>query len=324
VLAALVAWWGLTLGMAGRSAALFGERMIFWHDQEWFGAEYRVGEAPPLVNVGEVFRIPVTLRNTGTIEWPRAGDRPTHLAYHWEPLEGTATLTEFEGVRTELPSDVGPGDILRVVASVRAPPYEGSYRLRWDLVQEGITWFSERGVPMPEQQIEVTTGIGSLPPALEGDVAPPPVGPSPPSRPALWRAAWVLFVERPLLGIGPDNFRRRYQSILGAAPTGQPYTDTRLHANSLYFETLADLGVAGVGALALIAYALARSLRGHWRAASVAGLGCSVAASVFFVHGLLDYFFEFTPLFGLFWLLLGLSAACELERRNGETRGSPR
>jgi hypothetical protein len=51
-------------------------------------------------------------------------------------------------------------------------------------------------------------------------------------------------------------------------------------------------------------------LRRHGRTASVAGLGTAIAAGTFFVHGAFDYFFEFTPLLGLFWLLLGLTAAC--------------
>jgi hypothetical protein len=31
-----------------------------------------------------------------------------------------------------------------------------------------------------------------------------------------------------------------------------------------------------------------------------------VAIGTFFVHGCVDYFFEFTPTFGLWWLLLAL------------------
>ncbi len=153
----------------------------------------------------------------------------------------------------------------------------------------------------PREGIELPVWTTPVPRVMSAPPAPP--------RPTLWRAALVLWHQRPLLGVGPDNFRRRYQAILSPAPSGQPYTDTRLHANSLYFETLADLGLAGIAVLAWIALALSRQIRRQVSADDLAGLGCSVAAGTFFVHGGLDYFFEFTPLFGLFWVLLGLSAA---------------
>ena len=59
-------------------------------------------------------------------------------------------------------------------------------------------------------------------------------------RGILWRAAFVAWRAHPLLGIGPDNFRHRSREFLGRA------SDERMHANSLYFETLADLGCAGL------------------------------------------------------------------------------
>ena len=60
--------------------------------------------------------------------------------------------------------------------------------------------------------------------------------------------------EHPLLGLGPDNFRRAYNRYLGLR---RP--DERLHANNLYFETLASLGLAGIGG----AGAARRRLRGR-------------------------------------------------------------
>jgi hypothetical protein len=312
VLGVLFASWAVTLALGGvRSGigSLLGERLRFWHDESWFGVEYRVGAAPAVVHAGEWFHIPITLRNTGTVVWPRAGDRPTRLAYHWEPLERPATLADYEGVRTELPIDVPPGGALGLLARARGPASVGAYRLRWDLVQEDVTWFSDRGNPMPVQEILVAEALDEVSPEPGADETAPVVSPPPPARPALWRAAVTLWRERPLLGVGPDNFRRRYPSVLPLAPTGQPYSDTRIHANNLYFETLADLGLAGVAALAAVGWALVRGVRAHRAAGRLSGLASGVAAGTFFIHGLLDYFFEFTPLFGLFWLLLGLEEA---------------
>jgi hypothetical protein len=300
-----------SLASSATSGSLLGQRLQWWHDEKWFRAEYQVDQAPLTVGVSEAFAVPVTVRNTGALPWSSAGDHQTRLAYHWEPLTGRTTLADFEGLRTELPADVPPGGVLDLIGNVRSPKTEGTYRLQWDLVEEGVTWFSEQGNAMPEQRVDVTLTASGASPSREPGVARPTIAPPPPRRSALWRAAFILWRERPLFGIGPDNFRRRYQGVLSPAPTGQPYTDTRLHANSLYFETLADLGLVGIAALALIAFALVRLLRRHHVTGSLAGLGCGVAAVTFFVHGGLDYFFEFTPTFGLFWVLLGLTAARE-------------
>jgi hypothetical protein len=306
--------------VGSRFGSLLGERLQWWQDENWFHAEYALGTTPQLVRVGQRFEVPVGLRNTGKIVWRRAGDHPTHLSYHWERVDqyssgvrpnSAPALGEYEGIRTDLPSDVPPGETCNVMAVVRGPAAPGAYRLRWDLVQEGVTWFGDQGNPLPEARVDATDADEPTPPPTS-EVELPAAYPAPPSRFALWRAATVLWRERPLLGVGPDNFRRRYQAVLSPSPGAQPYTDTRLHANNMYFETLADLGLIGFSALVFIACALARLLRAHQQAGSIAGLGFGVSASTFFVHGTSDYFLEFTPLLCLFWLLLGLSAATRL------------
>jgi hypothetical protein len=314
VLAALsiVALW------QGRSGSPLGQRLQWWHDDRWFGARYFVPEGARTVPEGQRFDVAVSLENTGTIAWQHDGTVPTRLAYHWylEPADGTAArLVDFDGQRTELTEDVPPGGIVHLAAAVQAPAVAGTYRLSWDLVQETVTWFSDRGTPMESETVLVRPASGrpapeSFPPGAPAAVTPPASLPSLPSRLVLWRAAVGLWRERPLLGIGPDNFRRRYEAVVPPLPSGR-YEDTRVHANSLYFETLADLGLAGLAALVALAVALARTLHRHAEARSLAGLGCATAAAAFFVHGLLDYFFEFTPLFGLFWVTLGLTAAFE-------------
>ncbi|MDP9148846.1 MAG: O-antigen ligase family protein [Myxococcota bacterium] len=306
--------------LATGSGSQVGARLRWWHDGEWLRAEYRVDETRRALRPRESFRVPITLRNTGAVTWPRSGERPVHLAYHWERTDGPSTLADYEGLRTPLPADVPPGGKIEVVALAQAPSVRGAYRLRWDLAQEHTAWFSDRGNPMPAQPVEIQGEAQSGTLALSASElqGPPTVAPQPPSRLALWRAAVLLWSEHPLLGIGPDNFRRRYEAVLSPAPNGQPYTDARIHANSLFFETLADLGLVGLAGLALIARALVLSLARHAAAGWLAGIGAGVAAGAFFVHGALDYFFEFTPLFGLFWLLLGLTA-CHGGRPSSET-----
>jgi hypothetical protein len=293
------------------AGSLLGQRLEFWHDDAWYGVTYEVHGVPEAVKRGELFRTRVTLRNTGTIAWRREGDQPTRLSYRWYTVaSGVARLPLApEGRRTTLPVDVPPGGVVEVVAVARAPLADGSYLLDWDLVQEDVTWFSDRGCKTPEARVVVAgaadADVASYPSESPRSAALPP----PPSRSALWHAAVVLFAEHPLFGVGPDNFRRRYEAVLSPAPTGEPYADTRVHANSLYFETLADLGLLGVVALAVLMVAWVRALGVAAAERNVLGLGFGVASGTFFVHGLSDYFLEFTPVFALFWMLLGLLAA---------------
>ncbi len=324
---------------ATSAGSLLGQRLRWWQDDAWFGAEYRVDRAPRTVTTGETFAVPVRMRNTGTLTWTREGDKPFRLSQHWARPQVAMSAAAFDGIRTELPADVPPGGTIEVAGRARAPMTPGTYQLRWDLLQEGVTWFSERGNAVAEQEVRVTLpryGPTSGARTLPAEAPLQPMAPPPPSRLALWRAAVILWRHHPLLGIGPDNFRRRYQTVLPPSPNGQPYTDTRIHANSFYFETLADLGLAGVAALGFLAFALARLLRsnaagsdgpgsdapGSDGSGRIEGLATAVAASAFFVHGWLDYFLEFTPLFCLFWMLLGLAAACRPEIRHASVPSS--
>jgi O-antigen ligase len=129
------------------------------------------------------------------------------------------------------------------------------------------------------------------------------------ARSMLWRAAVSAWRAHPLLGIGPDNFRHLSGQFLGRAHT----EDERMHANSLYFETLADLGLVGLLAFGVLVAALGGSAR---RAVAAPGsrilaLGVAAGLATYLLHGLLDYFLEFTPTYALFWLLAGMLVAMD-------------
>ena len=219
-----------------------------------------------------------------------------------------------------------PGDSVALAGEVDVPQTPGRYRLRWDLVCEGVTWFSERGTPTADQTVDVV-------PSVAAAQAPDPTThsgrledwmvPSLPSRTELWRAAIELWRRHPWLGVGPDVFRLVYPTVLEPPPGPGRFADTRLHANSLYFETLADLGGIGIFALAALIVAVASVLRRHVRRRDATGVALTIAAVTFFVHGLLDTFFAFTPLGGLFWLLWGSSAALAKTTPPGASQDNP-
>ena len=101
----------------------------------------------------------VTVSNTGTVSWPATGATPVHLSYHW--LTPAGQVVVWDGARGNLPGDVAPGQAAVVAIPIVSPPTVGSYTLRLDLVQEGVTWFSAQGVTPRDLAINVTNGFGA-------------------------------------------------------------------------------------------------------------------------------------------------------------------
>ena len=89
---------------------------------------------------GATITVPVTVTNSGTRTWT-AGK--VNLAYH---LYLGGQVFVWDGARTALPS-VGPDGTATVMATVKVPATARDYEIRFDLVEEGVTWFSGQGVP---------------------------------------------------------------------------------------------------------------------------------------------------------------------------------
>ncbi|MGH9149949.1 MAG: DUF6531 domain-containing protein, partial [Acidimicrobiales bacterium] len=115
-----------------------------------YGATYAPGDWATNPGPSDAGTIPVTVTNTGASTWGRySGSGPAdglvRLAYH--VLNPDGTTREFEGQRSELPGDVGPGQSVTVMAQVGAglPFGQWSY-IEFDLVAENVTWFSAEGI----------------------------------------------------------------------------------------------------------------------------------------------------------------------------------
>lgn len=108
---------------------------------------------------GEV-RVSVTVQNDSNFVWPRDGNTPVRLGYRWYDANGHEVPAR-EGVHTDLPQDVSPGQRVTISnARVVAPPHPARYQLRLDLVEEGVTWFSDAGSPAHNDTIDVVRGGG--------------------------------------------------------------------------------------------------------------------------------------------------------------------
>jgi SAM-dependent methyltransferase len=110
-------------------------------------------EGPPRLAPGSESRVAIDLENAGWDTWRSDGAHPVHVSYHWRTPAGETV--EFDGLRSDLPRPVGPGETCRVDVTVRAPATAGRYELAIDLVKEGVTWFSEADQPCHTAPIEV-------------------------------------------------------------------------------------------------------------------------------------------------------------------------
>ncbi len=317
----MLAWTSLATGAC--LAALLGVSLIrqptaLLHltsesTQTWYRANYST-PAEVAAHPGEEATVAVLLTNTGDRTWSSTGVHPFALSYHLDNLDGGSVT--YDGPRTPLPLVLRPGDSVELQARLIAPQSPGTYVVEWDGVQEAVSWFSWAGTPLGLTRL-VVTGQPAVGVAGSNIVrtAVPNLVPPPPGRLTQWRIALRMLRNRPLLGVGPDNFRWVYGDFAGLTTW-----DTGGHANSLYFEWLADTGLTGLCLYLWLAWRLLHAslsglFQGHagslhppaqfavWRLALAASL------LTWFLHGLLDYFYEPLPTNLAFWLVVSLALA---------------
>ncbi|MCZ7569716.1 MAG: O-antigen ligase family protein [Ardenticatenaceae bacterium] len=306
--------------LAARNST-FVTRLQTENEAHWYGVSYRA-PAQLAASADEVVTVPVQVQNTGAAAWQASGDHAFVLSYQWLSADGTREL-KYPRVETVLPRDLAPGESVELAATVRVVPQPGTYLLAWGMLQRGILWFKDRGIAPAYTMVEATPArLPSQPAAIpvvprdETVYVKPPVG-----RLELWRAAVEMVARHPLLGVGPDNFRHVFGEY-----AGQSEWDQRVHANNLYLEMFADLGLLGGVAFLLILAVTARLLLRAWRTAPAHrfapwSLALAGSLAAFLVHGLLDYFLEFVALYLFFWILLGLVVS--FPRWNQAPTGSP-
>ena len=102
-------------------------------------AQIVVVSPPDSAAPGELFSVPLRIRNTGDVHWLASGPFPVDVAYRWFDEQGRTVVAN--GERTLLPEDVAPAEWVEVAAVVEAPPEEGRFHLMLTLVHEGVDWF---------------------------------------------------------------------------------------------------------------------------------------------------------------------------------------
>ena len=292
--------------LSSRPAEMLRLRLTTEGQGNWFSA---VIDGPSSITLDTMtpIDVPVTVTNTGRATWDSDAAEPIRLSYHWVADDSDEVIA-WEGTRTSFAEPIRPGQTVSVMARVGGPGRPGRFRLMWDLEQEHRLWFSTE----PDAIIAFASGVVTGPVRSTGAGAGPrriPRMSVRPSRFTLWGAALRMFRERPLLGVGPDNYRLLYgrYSTLKVA-------DPRVHSNNMYLEVLAGMGLTGGLALLFLG---ATSGRAAMRAGRAGGLGLGIAAAgvAIAAHGLVDSFLAFTGTYILFAFTLGLASACERDSR---------
>jgi SAM-dependent methyltransferase len=111
-----------------------------------------VDDPPSRLTVGSRMCIDVQVRNAGQATWPKGVN--LRLGNRWLEAAG-GTLISDDG-RTELPLPLAPGEVTPVALTVEAPQQPGRYLMEIDLVEEGVSWFADRGSPTVKVPVRVT------------------------------------------------------------------------------------------------------------------------------------------------------------------------
>lgn len=121
-----------------------------------FVATYAPG-VPPFLLPGGHALVPVTVTNAGTSAWSATGPNAVHLAAH--VIDPSGNVAIWDGARTAFTADVPAGGQVQTSVIVDAPLTPGAYKVKVDLVREGIAWFSTLGVATGDVDLGVVNDV---------------------------------------------------------------------------------------------------------------------------------------------------------------------
>lgn len=129
----------------------------------------------------------------------------------------------------------------------------------------------------------------------------------------LWQSALQIIKTNPLTGVGPDCFRWVYaKNFLANAPfssvsfTGGIPSAT---SNNLYLEIAANSGIIGLGLFLWFSVVIFRIFINTLKNKDEENkllIGFFGVLICFYIHGLVDYFFDFQSIIHFFWVDIGL------------------
>jgi putative inorganic carbon (HCO3(-)) transporter len=125
------------------------------------------------------------------------------------------------------------------------------------------------------------------------------------ARVPIWAAAWAMFIQHPIFGIGVNNFGFLIQDYNADLDVNQ--------AHNLFLNIAAERGILGIVTFLFVAVMSFRALRAAWRKAPeftgrVLIAGISAAILGFLAHSLFDVSYYDYRILLMFWIVIGLAA----------------
>jgi stage II sporulation protein D len=120
-------------------------------------AGYLATTTPGQVTIGATLSLNTTVVNYGPRTLSASGPNMVSLSYHIRKWSGEVVV--WDGARGRLPNDIAPFTQVSVPITVPVPQEVGDYVLEWDLVLEGVAWFSTTGIQMKREQFAVVSGV---------------------------------------------------------------------------------------------------------------------------------------------------------------------
>lgn len=127
-----------------------------------FKAQISLPDPPLKLRMGQIETITVKVKNTSDVIWWQRGgetnDRTDNMFYlalgnHWLDKDGSRTL-DLEG-HNGIPRDLKPGEETEMTLLITAPKEPGEYIIELDMVQEGVSWFGDKGSPTTKAKVAV-------------------------------------------------------------------------------------------------------------------------------------------------------------------------
>ncbi|MHB9112511.1 MAG: O-antigen ligase family protein [Thermoleophilia bacterium] len=315
----------IMLGMVLAFTAVYGSvmpaRLGINEPIRLYSADYTLISMPTEMGPDQEYSARIRITNTSDGEWENSGDDFVVYTYKWLNYP-ERERQNFHYKMTALPKDIVPGETVEMDVIFFTPDMPGRYILVMEPFKSHVGVFSGANTPPLVIPLELVGGVVRrfpIPETAAEFVEAAEVQPTP-DRSVLWNAAWKIWKDHPVLGVGPGQFRKVYSNYSdNLAP------DERLETHNIFLEALANTGVVG---LAAMLYLLASALWWQFRlvrnrflndSMRLLSLGLLAALVAYVTHGVLDFFLWQNGVTFLFFTLLGLTAWLERRECNGDS-----
>ena len=107
------------------------------------------GVLPASLPTGTFLTVPITVKNRGMTTWNATGSDFYALGYHisWTDPGNVVHNDMYTTPLTTLPYDLPPGQQVTLNAQINVPAAKdgSTMTINWDMVQNGVCWFADRG-----------------------------------------------------------------------------------------------------------------------------------------------------------------------------------